>query len=149
MTTGMLFTATNAVKFPSAVTRLSWALLLGYYRVIIFLPCRISKSKMNELGAIVVKNQPFQLLWHLFPYLKLKLNHLKSNSVVTRELIPLFYVESANQHSLQSVQPPLLHGFQYSTKNILTSHHFFATFACLGIFQEIERIIREYTFAIQ
>jgi len=29
-TTGVLFTATNAVKFPSAVTRLSWALPLIY-----------------------------------------------------------------------------------------------------------------------
>jgi len=29
-TTGALFTATNAVKFPSTVTRLSWALPLSY-----------------------------------------------------------------------------------------------------------------------
>jgi len=69
---------------------------------------------MNELSATVVKNQPFQLLWCLFPYLRLKLDHLESNSVVTRELILLFYVESVNQHSLQSVQPPLLCGLQYS-----------------------------------
>jgi len=60
-TTGVLFTATNAVKFPIAVTRSSWALPLSYYRASTFLPCRISKPKMNELGA-VVKNQPFQLL---------------------------------------------------------------------------------------
>jgi len=38
----------------------------------------------------------------------------RSDSIVTRELIPLFYVELANQHSLQSVQPPLLRGLQYS-----------------------------------
>jgi len=107
-TTSVLFTATSAVKFPSTVTRSSWALPLGYYRASTFLPCRISKPKMSELGATVVKNQPFQLLWHLFPYLRLKLNHLDSNSIVTREIIPLFSVESANQHSLQSVQPPLL-----------------------------------------
>jgi len=58
-TTGVLFTATNAVKFPSAVTRLSWELLLSYYRANTFLPCRISKPKMNVLGATIVKNQPF------------------------------------------------------------------------------------------
>jgi len=58
-TTGVLFTATNAVKFPSVVTLSSWALLLSYYRANTFLPCRVSKPKMNELGATVVKNQPF------------------------------------------------------------------------------------------
>jgi len=31
-TTDVLFTDTNTVKFPSAVTRSSWALLLSYYR---------------------------------------------------------------------------------------------------------------------
>jgi len=31
-TTSMLFTAINTVKFPSAITRLSWALPLSYYR---------------------------------------------------------------------------------------------------------------------
>jgi len=107
VTTGVLFTATNAVKFPSAVTRLSWALLLSYYRASTFLPCRISKPTMNKLGTTVVKNQPFQLLWHPFPYLRLKVYHLESNSIVTRELIAMFYVESANQRSLQSVQPSL------------------------------------------
>jgi len=113
-TTGVLFTATNAVKFPSAVTQLSWALLLSYFRAITFLLCRISKPKINKLGATVVKNQPFRLLWHPFLYLRLKLDRLQSNSVVTRELISLFYVELANQHSLQSIQPPLLRGLQYS-----------------------------------
>jgi len=93
-TTGVLFTATNAMKFSSAVTQSSWALPLSYYRVSKFLPFRISRPKMNELGATIVKNQPFQLLWCLFPYLRLKLYHLKSNLIVTRELIPLFYVES-------------------------------------------------------
>jgi len=58
-TTSVLLTATNAVKFPSAVTRLSWALPLSYYRASTFLPCRISKPKMNELSATVVKNQLF------------------------------------------------------------------------------------------
>jgi len=91
-TTSVLFTATNAVKFPSAVARSSWALLLSYYKASTFLPCKISKPKMSELSATVVKNQPFRLLWHTFPYLRLKLDHLDSNSTVTRELIPLFYV---------------------------------------------------------
>jgi len=68
---------------------------------------------MNKFGATVVKNQPFQLLWCLFPYLRQKLDRLDSNSIVAREIIVLFYVESANEHSLQSVQPPLLHGLQY------------------------------------
>jgi len=112
-TTGVLFTATNAVKFPSAVTQLSWALQLSYYRANTFLPCRISKPKMNELGATVVKNQPFRLLWCPFPYLRLKLDYLDSNSIVATEIIPLFYVESANQHSLQSIQPTLLRGLHY------------------------------------
>jgi len=42
-TIDVLFTATNAVKFPSTVTRSSWALPLSYYRASTFLPCRISK----------------------------------------------------------------------------------------------------------
>jgi len=127
-TTGVLFTATNTVKFPSAVTQSSWALSLSYYRASTFLPCRISKTKMNELGATIVKNQPFRLLWHPFPHLRLKLDRLDSNSIVTKKIIPLFYVESANQHSLQSVQPPLLSGLQYfilRLKKILTGRRFF------------------------
>jgi len=95
---------TNSVKFASTVTWSSWALPLSYYRPNTFLPCRISKPKMNELSATVVKNQPFQLLWCPFTYLRLKLDRLESNSIVTRELIPLFYVKLANQHSLQSIQ---------------------------------------------
>jgi len=114
VTTGVFFIATNAVKFPSAVTQSSWALPLSYFRDSTFLPCKISRPKMNELSATVVKNQSFKLLWCLFPFLRLKLDRLDSNSIVTRELITLFYVESANQHSLQSVQPPLLHSLQYS-----------------------------------
>jgi len=128
VTTGVLFTATNVVKFPIAVTKSSYALPLSYYRAITFLACKISKSKMNKLGVTVVKNQPFQLLWHPFLYLRLKLGHLESNLVVTRELISLFYVESANHYSLQSVQPPLLRDLQYSIlqlKKILTGCHFF------------------------
>jgi len=58
-TTSVLFTATNTVKFPSAVTRSSWALPLSYYRASTFLLYRISKPKINELGATVVKSQPF------------------------------------------------------------------------------------------
>jgi len=52
---------------------------------------------MNKLGNTIFKNQPFRLLWLPFPYLRLKLNFIESNSIVTRKLIPLFYVESANQ----------------------------------------------------
>jgi len=58
-TAGVLFTATNAMKVLSAVTQLSWALPLSYFRAITFLLCRISKPKMNELGATVVNNQSF------------------------------------------------------------------------------------------
>jgi len=58
-TTGVLFTATNAVKFPSAVTWLSWALPLSYYRANTFLSCIVSKPKMNKLSTTIVKNQPF------------------------------------------------------------------------------------------
>ena len=64
VTTSALFTGTNAVKFVSTVTWSSWVLLLSYYRASIFLPCRISRPKMKELSATVVKNQPF---WHSFP----------------------------------------------------------------------------------
>jgi len=79
------------VKFASVVTWLFWALLLSYFRASTFLPCRIGKPKMNEFGlTIIVNKQPFQLLWHPFPYLRLKLDHLESNSIVTTELIPLF-----------------------------------------------------------
>jgi len=115
-------------EFPIAVTRLSWALPLSYYRASTFLPCRISKSKMNKLSVTIVKNQPFQLLWCPFPYLRLKLDRLDSNSIVTREIIPLFYAESANQHSLQSIQSPLLRSLQYFIlwlKKILTDRVFF------------------------
>ena len=69
MTTGVLFTATNTVKFPCTVTWSSWALPISYYKANTFLPCGISKSKMNKLSATIVKNQPFRLLWRLFPYL--------------------------------------------------------------------------------
>jgi len=127
VTTGVLFTATNAVKLPSVVTRLSWALLLSYYRASTFLPCRISKPKINKHSTTIVKNQPFRLLWCLFPFLRLQLDRFDSNSIVTRELIPLFYVESVNKHSLQSVQPPLLCGLQYSIlrlKKILAGRFF-------------------------
>jgi len=89
-TAGVLFTATNTVKFPSPVTQSSWALPLSYYRASTFLPCRISKPKMNKLGATIVKNQPFRLLWRPFRYLRLKLDHLDSNSIFTREIIPFF-----------------------------------------------------------
>jgi len=34
--------------------------------------CRISKSKMNKVSATVDNNQPFPLLWCLFPHLRLK-----------------------------------------------------------------------------
>jgi len=73
VTTGVLFTATNAVKFASAVTRSSWVLSLSCYRANTFLSCRTSKLKMTEFNATVVKNQQFWLLWHPFPRLRLKL----------------------------------------------------------------------------
>jgi len=69
---------------------------------------------MNKFGATVVKNQQFWLLWHLFFHLRLKLGCFESNLIVTRELVPLFYVESTNQNPLQSIQPPLLCSLQYS-----------------------------------
>jgi len=106
---------------------------LSYYRASTFLPCRISKPKMNKLGVTIVKNQPFRFLWHPFSYLRLKLNRLDSNSIVTKEIIPLFYVESANQHSLQSVQPPLLRGLQYfilRLKNLDWSSFFIFFYFC-------------------
>jgi len=108
------YSYTNAVKFPNAVTRSSWALPLSYCRASTFLPCRISKLKINKLGVTIVKNQPFLLLWHPFPYLRLKLDCLESKLIVTRELVSLFYVELANKHSLQSVQPALLCSLLYS-----------------------------------
>jgi len=58
-TTGVLFTATNAMKFPSAVTQSSWVLPLSYYRASTFLPCRISKPKMSELCATVASHSDF------------------------------------------------------------------------------------------
>jgi len=62
VTTGVLFTGTNALKFPSSVTQSSNILPLSYYRASTFLPCRISKPKMNELSCTIVMNQPFRLL---------------------------------------------------------------------------------------
>jgi len=44
-TTGVLFTAINAVKLPSTVTRSSLTLPLSYYRASTFLPCRISNLR--------------------------------------------------------------------------------------------------------
>jgi len=76
-TTSVLCTGTNAVKFPSSVTQSSYVLLFSYYRASTFLPCRISKPKMNELGCTAVMNHPFRLLWHPFPYLRLKINRLE------------------------------------------------------------------------
>jgi len=114
---------------------------ISYYRANTFLSCRISKLKMTEFGATVVKNQQFRLLWHPFPHLRLKLGCFESNLSITRLLIPLFYVESANQNPLQSIQPPLLHVLQYSIlqlKKILTGRcfYFFFIFAhpCTSVF---------------
>jgi len=45
VTTGVLFTATNAVKFLSTLTQSSWTLLLSYYRASTFLPCRINNLR--------------------------------------------------------------------------------------------------------
>jgi len=142
VTTSVLFTATNTVKFPSAVTQSSWALPLSYYRASTFLPCRISKLKMSELGATVVKNQPFHLLWRPFPYLRLKLDRLECNSNVTRELIPLFLCRMSKLtfitiHSTTFVtQPSILH--LLTKKNFDRSFFYyffiFATFAHLSIF---------------
>ena len=53
--------------------------------------------EMNKLGASIEKNQSLWPLWHLFLHLRLKLSHLESNSIVARELIPLFYVQSATK----------------------------------------------------
>jgi len=44
-TTSVLFTGTNAVKFPSAVTWSTWALPLSYFRANTFLPCKISNLR--------------------------------------------------------------------------------------------------------
>jgi len=59
---------------------------------------------MNKFGSTVVKKQQFRLLWHPFPHLRLKLGCFENNLIVTRELLPLFYIESANQNPLQSIQ---------------------------------------------
>jgi len=137
VTTGVLFTATNTVKFLIAVTQSSWAPPLSYFRAITFLLCRISKPKMNELGATDVKNQPFRLLsqlWCPFLYLRLKLDCLQSNSVVTRELISLFYAELISlfyptfitiRSTTFVMQPSILHP---STKKNLDRSSFFFNF---------------------
>jgi len=105
--------AANAVKFPIAVTRSSWALPLSYYRTSTFLPCRMNEPKMNELGTTVVKNQPFRLLWHLFSYIRLKLDHLTSDSIVTRELIVLCRISKPTFITIRSttfvMRPSILH----------------------------------------
>jgi len=67
VTTGVLFTVTNYVKFPSAVTWLSWALPLSYYRASTFLQYRISKLKMNELSATIVKSSHSDFYGSRFP----------------------------------------------------------------------------------
>jgi len=59
VTTSLLFTATNAVKFAIAVTQSPLVLLLSYYRANTFLSCRTSKLKMTEFSVTVVKNQQF------------------------------------------------------------------------------------------
>jgi len=100
---GELLTGTNTVRFANAVTHSSWAH-----------PCRISKWKMNEVAITIFKNQPFWLLWHSFPHLRLKLSHFESNSIVIIESIPLFYVETANFCYVA-----------FNTKKILTGHKFY------------------------
>jgi len=83
----------------------------------------------------------------------LSIDRLESNTIVTSKLLPLFYVESTNQHSLKFIQPPLLRCLQNSIlrlKNFYQSLYFyfsiFATF--VRIFQEMKLIISEYTFTI-
>jgi len=69
----------NTIKFANAVTWLSQAVSLSY-RANTFLLVPI-KLKMKELSANVVKThgQSFQLLWCLFPHLRLKLGCLEKN----------------------------------------------------------------------
>jgi len=138
-------------EIASTITQSSWVLSLSYCRANTFLSCRISKLKMNKFGATVVKNQQFWLLWHPFPCLKLKLGYFESYWIVTRELIPLFYVESANQNPLQSVWLLLLRSLQYSIlqlKKAVTGccFFYFRTPLCASVFLKMKRIIREYTF---
>ena len=136
----MLFTGFNTVEFASAITQSSWTLLLGYYTANTLLSCRISKPKINKFGAIVIKNQQFWLLWHLFPCLRLKPGCFENNSIITRELVPFFYVESADQihYSLFItfvMWPPALR----LKKSQVVVVFFFAHPACLSIFKKWSR----------
>jgi len=67
-----------------------------------------------NLMPLLLRTSHFDFMVPVSLYISLKLDRLKSDLIVTRELIPLFNVESANQYSLQSVQSPLLRGLQYS-----------------------------------
>jgi len=70
---------------------------------------------MNKLSATIVKNQPFQLSWHSFPYLRLKLNCLESKSVVTRELCNIFVLCRIIKPAFITIcSTTLLCGLQYS-----------------------------------
>jgi len=56
---------------------------------------------MNELGTTIVKTKPAIPTFMALIFLsKAETGHLKINSIVTRESIPLFYMESANQNPI-------------------------------------------------
>jgi len=90
--------STNSVKFIRAIIQSSWVLPLSYYRTNTFLPYGASKLKINKLSGNFVKNQPFQLSWHLFFYLRLKLGCLAwKQFIFTRGLVATFILCRINE----------------------------------------------------
>jgi len=109
---------------------------LSYYRTNTFLPYGVSKPKINKLSGNFVKNQPFQLSWHLFSYLRLKLGCLaRKQFIFTRGLVTTFILCRINEPKFIIIHSiTLLHGLQYTgsidslTKNNLDQLSFFALF---------------------
>ena len=79
---------------------------------------RIDIPMMEEIGTINSENQPLQILWRLFCAYARQTIHMTLHSLITRELLPSFNVETVFQSSSKLV-PPF---FQY---NLISSsfHH--------------------------
>ena len=124
-------------EFANTVTHSAWTLPLDYYETNAFLPCRISKLKINKLSATIVKNQSFQLLWHRFFHLGLKLSCFGSNSIVIRVFMYVRKISKPKSIVICSTT------FCYTTSNIPFFIVIFFIFTQVGIDHALLQKVRK------
>ena len=96
-----LFTHSTTQNLAGLVRKL----LLRFQWPSMFLLYKINMPMMEEIGATNPVNQPLQILWSHFVPIHTTNHPSGSALLVTRELVPLFNVETVSQSSLKSVQP--------------------------------------------